>query len=198
VSRHRPGRRRLGSTALDNRPEDTNPTGDDMTTPAPAVRTDESLDQIWALFEEADRLRWEAAEKAKAFEAEAVTHKEAAIRLREQAAELLRQAEQADASEQTALRHAASLRATEGRQEAIAADHADDVERKVALSGREHPRVRRERAAQQQAASDALLGSLPSGTPAQGTPVAGENGQRPVGDVNSAFAPPPAPQGPAS
>jgi hypothetical protein len=180
----------------------TDTAGDDMTDAptAPAVRTDESLEQIWDLYEAADRQMRQDGEKAERFEAEARHHKDAAISLREQAAELLRQADQADAAERAALRHAASFRTSESKQRDIAADHAEDVEEKVRRSpGREHPRVRRERAAQlaaqqaERAAADPLMaGHLPvpaaSGTPAQGLPVV---------DAHSALAPP-APQGPAS
>lgn len=171
-----------------------------MTTPpAPAVRTEESLEQVWDLYEQAMAKARTDAEQAAKFEAEAAHHRGEALRLREQAADLLRQAELADDAEQKALHHAAPLRSSEGRQKDIAADHAEDVEEKVRRSpGLEHPRVRRERAAQHQAQAmatvpDPLTDPLPAGTPANGFPVAGPAAV----DANALLAPP-TPHGPAS
>lgn len=120
----------------------TNQGGIVTTAPEVETRTDESLDQTWKMHLDALTNAEEHAAKAKEFEDQAAQHQVSARSLREQAAELERQARQADAAEQQSLSYAAQFRAAESKARDVAADHADTVNLKVQVSGRQHPAER--------------------------------------------------------
>lgn len=144
-------------------------TGDSIV-PGLETRTDESLDQLWALHLQAKANADALAEQAAAAERRQEAARQRAQQLRDQAAELVRQAEEADAAERAEAERVARLRADEARARAVAADHADTVELRVRTSGRQHPA---ERAQNPQVTHPDVPGALVAthGPETQGMPV---------------------------